>query len=80
MTKTCGKCREKLNVKHFTKRGKSKKTGKPIYSSYCNLCREKNYGKNKKTNSEKIDIDPKWLIRGTISKESENGFTQFTQE
>ena len=40
--KQCSKCKERRDKKeHFTVRSISKKTGKPLYVSWCNDCRAK---------------------------------------
>ena len=79
MDRTCTKCHKTMNIKHFTQRGTSKKTGKPLYISHCNPCKGRSY-RNNQVKTQKLDIDPKWLVRGNVSDEGGNGFTQFTQE
>ena len=76
MNKFCTSCKEEKDVKYFSKRtGKNKMVGKNKYLAHCNSCKAK-----KVPTAKQSPIDKKWLVRGIVSNEGGNGFTQFTQE
>ena len=46
----------------------------------CKQCAALNRHQDPRNDEEKHSVDPKWLIRGTISKNGGSGYTQFSQE
>ena len=81
--KQCTRCKEEKEFKLFHSRGKSKKTGLPLYNSWCKKCvlednkQRRNGEIIKKSPYKKITvknrdrykgtIDPKYLVRGNIA-------------
>ncbi len=70
----CTKCLEDKTDKHYSSRGVSKKTGKPLYNSWCKECSSSDQCRRNKRKPKKLKyfplkkpINKKYLTRGLIT-------------
>ncbi len=75
--KKCSKCKEDKAERYFSKRHKSKVTGKQLYNSWCKKCssleevervkRKRKQPVQRKYIPPKNPINPKYLVRGLVT-------------